>query len=234
MKSVLLFVLLGYVSACCSSWLRDAQTAKNLAFLGGAEDENIEQEIFLVQPSSAINVKDIQVDMTFVLSRNLASISTFNECACECTYCRYYINAVLVVNLGQGILLWNLNPPGFAQQYFAVSLPRNDSNVLYGIMDSLNCFDQKVDLVYNSANDPFFVAKYPDGIQLNAGDSIEIVWQFIPQVENCDNMDGGISISATGVTNYYLSYGECPQGSYKECVAEILENEKFQERKIKH
>lgn len=231
MKEVVAFALLSVVFACCSSWLRDTQTAKNTAFITGSTEVNELQTIPIVQPPTATNVKDVQVDVTFVLARDLNSVS--EGCPCVCASCRYYIDVVLVANVGQGASLMPLGDPT-TDLYFPVSLPRNDSNVLYGAVGTVNCYDDEYYFVYNSALDPSFASKYPDGIQLNGGDQIAILWQFRGQATNCDNFDGNVEVQGVGIGNYFLSYGDCPTGNYEDCVAEIIENEKHQEKLRKH
>lgn len=232
MKGVLKCVLFAVVSACCSSWLRDTQTAKNVAFVTGSTEPSEVQVVPIVQPPTATNVKDVQVDVTFVLTRDLNTIPQVG-CPCECAACRYYIDAVLVANVGQGASLLPLGDPT-TDLYFPVSLPRNDSNVLYGAVGTVNCYDDEYYFEYNSANDPSFTAKYPDGIQLNGGDQISILWQFRAQATNCDNFDGNVKVQSVGIGNYFLSYGDCPTGNYEDCVAEIIENEKHQDKVRKH
>lgn len=219
MKSFLSFLLLGVVSACCSSWIRDSQTAKNIGFIIGTPNQNQNTIVPIVQPPTATNIKDLQVQIDFVIERDLDFGST-QGCACECTYCRYYLDVALVVNIGQGVslpVIDNTDTP----QTFPVSLPRNDSFVLYGAVGSLSCYDQVFTFSYNSAQDSFFDIKFPDGIQLNGGDQVQVIWKMKGQVSECASLDGNVLIQATGIGNYVLSYGECPVGEYEECVEQI-------------
>lgn len=209
MKEIVRLILVGVVSACCSGWLRTAQTAKNLGFIEyGAMGDPIERVV--VWAPSATTVSALQIDMDIQLHRDITTIDPTCECPLkDCYACRYYFDMFLVVNTGQGVGVPVIQQPeDLFDQVFPISLPRNDSNLLYGHVGSLQCIFDKVHVSYNTATDASFTARWPDGIQLNQGDTIEFHVTSVAQGDECFPIDGVVGIDATGIANYILSYGD--------------------------
>lgn len=225
MKVVLSVVLIGVVSGCCSSWLGDAQTSKNGGFI--SVDSGGVNVLPIVEAPAATTVKEIQFGIEFDLLRDLSGLEP-GSCTCPptvCAYCRYYINWAVVINVGQGVTLPSIGVTTTQiTDLFPLSLPANDSNVLYAGVSSVQCFDDRISASYDSAVDPFFTLRYPDGITLNQGESIQLYWQSTPQSQSCVGLDGRIESEAVGWFNYVLNYAECLEFHpkyYDSCVGEL-------------
>lgn len=223
---MLLLLFIGVASAtcgCCSTWLRDAQTAKNMEFLYSSGEAFSQNVVPIVAVGSATVVKEIQIDVKFGLQNDLSSVCQ-SECTPPpvCAYCRYIITGALVINHGQGASVEPFTTLDGGNQIKGVSLPRNDSDVLYGGIGMVNCYGDVYEFEWNSASDCFFDTKFAGGIQLNDGESIDFYWAWSPSYAQCQSLETPDLIVA-GLSNYYLSYAECPVGDYAACVKETDE-----------
>lgn len=195
------------VEGCCSGWLRNSQTSKNLYFSQRDSNAVVTNRIPLFQPSSAETVAQLQIHADFVLYAEAMVQS--ETCRCACSDCRYYVDAALVLKPSgqtQTIPVSNLPPPT-PPDYFTGSITSiaNSTNILYAMTGSLMCYDQKLTLDWNSISDPDFQSVFPSGIQFNDGESVELIWAARPSDENICSVDLP-AVETQGWINYVLAY----------------------------
>jgi hypothetical protein len=199
-----LILLLAYAGAqCCGpTWIRDAQTSKSLAISAFTRD-GATTTYGLVNATGPTTVRDLQYSLTIALQRttNGATSETTQQLppcggpsrSCCDTCARYYTLSLYV----------NLN----AQADFQI-VPLTDPANYYDVLAShtglLQCFCDKDVVSYSTLTDSLFQTYFPDGIQLNAGDSIDLVLVTNIAPECTNSLADGLQ--SLGTVNFIYSY----------------------------
>lgn len=87
-----------------------------------------------------------------------------------------------------------------------VSIPANDTSVLFAKMGMISCYTDYFYFNWNSLNDADFINQFPNGIELNGGDQIVLLYTFSPASQECQGLDGLVTPTITGLVNWVNSY----------------------------
>lgn len=158
--------------------------------------------MLLSQPSAG-TILQLQADFDLALVRPETQLCECS-CPCICTQCNYYIDMVLAIHYATDSIE---TPFTIAPDWSGgVSIPANDTSVLFSKLGLLTCYDQQFSFDWSSINDADFATQFPDGIQLNGGDRIELLYTFSPASDACQGADGLVTPTIVGSVNWVNSY----------------------------
>lgn len=213
---ILILVALALADCCGNTWIRDSQTAKGLTMSAIVEDERT-ITLGLINATQPTTVKEIQFSLTVALHRNLdATTTTGSVPPCPdasagicCDHCTRYYVVSLYVNYQQSVEYqlfapsnYILSPSPLNLDY--LSVPPNYYATLWSQNGLLQCFCDKDAVSYSSLGDQMYSVAFPQGIQLNNGDSIQLVVSTEVSAQCESRQADGIQL--VGTANFIYAY----------------------------
>lgn len=200
--SFLALALASETAPCCNTWIRGSQTTKSVLFTDTASGYS--SYVLQSWPSTG-TIEQIRFDMEIRLSRPLVQPCSECQCPCACASCLYYYEvALVVVDDSETIQLPNSIVPTYIGP---VTIPGNNTNVLWAESGILNCFSEKDSISWSSISDADFQIGFDGGIQMNQGSQIVLIINFMPETSlTCFQLDGNIQAAYTGILNWVNTY----------------------------
>lgn len=215
---VLLFLAHSYAQCCGPTWIRDSQTSKSLAISAFTSDGRT-TTYGLINATGPTTVRDLQFSLILALQRTSngdTSDTTQQLPNCNgpyrscCDTCTRYYSVSLYINLDSVVeFALPITSNQLFQSTFEI-VPLTSPANYYGILTSqtglLQCFCDKDVVSYSSLTDSLFETYFPDGIQLNAGQSIDLVINTGISPDCTNTLANGLQ--SRGVVNFIYAYAE--------------------------